>query len=237
MSTHRVEAFSVSHAALLDGTTGAEAVDGDIFGVRSASLAADIGNFDNTGDDAVLSSWFWFNFATITVESGFIPFDLLSLLTGTPTKDYVDLAAYTAGTDVGPKPVRSSFPTGTTGDTSYATALATYTTAYTAAQASPGHIFEQELWPEQSMNTAPMPVLVRMPSKDSKGRIRLLDFVLYRVQFSPINFTGPSYKTGLTVNYSGRAVMSDVDETGNSLGTLPDGRAIRSVGRLINKPG
>lgn len=233
MSTHRVEAFSVSHAALLNGTTGAEQADGDIFGVRSASLAADIGNFDNTGDDAVLSSWFWFNFATVTVEAGYIPFDLISLMTNTPIKDYADLAAYTAGTTLTPIP--AAVTTGTTAE--IAASLAAYNTAVAARENNAAHIFEQELWSDQSMNVAPMPMLVRMPSKDSKGRIRLLDFVLYRVQFSPINFTGPSYKAGLTINYAGRAVMSDVDETGTNLGTLPDGRAIRSVGRLISRPG
>lgn len=213
MSTHKVEAFSLSHASLLNGITGAEEVLGDVYGVRSATLAADIGNADNNGDDAILSSWYWFNFATVTIEGGYIPFDMVSLMTGTPVYDYADAAAYAAGTP------------------------ATTPTAVTAAEAGAGHIFEQELWTLQSMNTAPFPMLVRMPSKDSAGRIRLLDFVLYRVQFSPINFTGPSYKTGLTVNYSGKAVMSDVDEKGESLGNLPDGRAISSVGRMISRPG
>lgn len=213
MATHRVEAFSVSHAAILNGTTGAEETDGDIFGVRSASLAADIGNFDNTGDDAVLSSWFWFNFATVTVESGFIPTDMVALITGTPVVDYLDSDDYTAGT------------------------AATAGAETTAALAATTHVFDQELWTEQSINSAPRPMLIRMPSKDSAGHVRLLDFVLYRVQFSPINFTGPAYKAGLTVNYSGRAVMSEVNEKGTNLGTLSDGRQIKSVGRLINRPG
>jgi hypothetical protein len=217
MSTHTVEAFSVSHAAILDGTTGAEAVNGDIFGVRSAALAADIGSFDNTGDDAVISSWYWFNFATLTITGGFIPFSMIELLTGIPVRDYATSSAYAAKTPLD----RSS---------------ATYQADLTAAVGNPQHVFEQELWTDQSMITAPKPVLIRMPSRDSAGVIRLLDFVLYRVQFSPINFTGPSYKAGLEVSYTGRAVMTDRDEKGMSLGTTTDGRAIRSVGRMISRP-
>jgi hypothetical protein len=213
MATHNIEAFSVSHAAFLNGTTGAEEAEGDLFGVRSASMAADIGSAQNTGDDAELSTWYWFNRATITVTSGFIPFDALSLATGTPIYDYADLAAYTAGT------------------------FAADTAAKTAARASAGHIFETELWTEQSMNIPTRPMLIRMPSKDSAGRVRLLDMVLYKVSFSPINFTGPTYKAFLETNFSATASMSSVDETGTSLGVLPDGRAIKSVGRLISRPG
>lgn len=76
-----VEGFSVSHAAILDGTTAA--TETDIYGVRTASIAPDVGSFDNTGDDGVLSTWNWFNFATLTVESGYIGFDLLAKLSGT----------------------------------------------------------------------------------------------------------------------------------------------------------
>lgn len=75
-----VEAFSLSHAAILDGETGAEAAD--VYGVREASIEVDTDNYDNTGDDSVLSSWQWFNFATISVKSGYIPFDLAALLAG-----------------------------------------------------------------------------------------------------------------------------------------------------------
>lgn len=76
-----VEGFSVTHAAILDGTTAA--TETDIYGVRTASIAPDLGSADNTGDDGVLSTWNWFNFATLTVESGFIGFDLYAKLSGT----------------------------------------------------------------------------------------------------------------------------------------------------------
>jgi hypothetical protein len=94
-----VEGFSLSHAAILNGTTGAEEAAGDIYGVRTGTIAVDTGNYDNTGDDAVLSSWFWFNYATVTIQSGYMPFDTISLLSGstitslrfTGTNDYYSL--------------------------------------------------------------------------------------------------------------------------------------------------
>lgn len=102
-----VEGFSVTHAAILDGTTAA--TETDIYGVRTASIAPDLGNFDNTGDDGVLSSWNWFNFATLTVESGFIGLDLMAKLSGTvvevggtPTAAYLQFTpAATGGTGGG----------------------------------------------------------------------------------------------------------------------------------------
>lgn len=81
MASPVVEGFSLSHAAILDGTTGAETAD--IYGVRQASIEVDTDSYDNTGDDAVLSTWQWVNFATVTVQSGYIPFDLVALLSNT----------------------------------------------------------------------------------------------------------------------------------------------------------
>lgn len=77
-----VEGFSLSHAAILDGTTGAEDVNGDIYGIRSGSLSVDTDTYDNTGDNAVLSTWSWFNTGTVTVQAGYIPFETLKLITG-----------------------------------------------------------------------------------------------------------------------------------------------------------
>ncbi len=184
MTSQVVEGFSLTHAAILDGTTGAEEVDGDIYGVRSGTIATDTGNYDNTGDDFVLSSWFWFNFATLTVQAGYAPFTTISLLSGSPI--------YSTGTGL-------------------------------------NDYYSMPLWDEQSLNTPPRPVLIRVPAKDKDGVIRTLDFVLYRVQFGPISFDGPSYKSGLLLNYTGRAVMSDKDEQGNLL-------TRKAIGRLINRP-
>jgi hypothetical protein len=86
MAVKTYEAFSVSHAAVL---TGSSLVDltttaqlHDIYGVRDGSVSVDSGNFDNTGDDAILSTWFWINSATISVKSGYIPFNMVATLTG-----------------------------------------------------------------------------------------------------------------------------------------------------------
>lgn len=184
MTSTTVEAFSLSHAAILDGTTGAEEVDGDIYGVRSGTIAVDTGNYDNTGDDAVLSSWFWFNFATVTVQAGYLPFATIALLSG------------------------STITSSGTGANDY---------------------YSLPLYEETSLNQPPRPMLIRVPAKDKDGIIRTLDFVLYRVQFGPMSFDGPSYKSGLLLNYTGRAVMSDKDETGAAL-------TKRQIGRLINRP-
>lgn len=84
MSTNIVEAFSLSHVAILDGTTGAEEVDGDVYGVNEASLEPDEDEFLNEGDDTVLSTWRWLNNAELTVQAGYISFPLIELLTGEP---------------------------------------------------------------------------------------------------------------------------------------------------------
>ncbi len=84
MTEQIFEGFSVSHAAILDGSTGAEETNGDIYGVDDASLEADTDSFENTGDDVVLSIWEWFNFGTLTVKGGYISFPTLALVYGEP---------------------------------------------------------------------------------------------------------------------------------------------------------
>jgi len=82
MANPTVEAFSLSHAAILNGTTGNDEEFGDIYGVRSGSLELDSDSYDNTGDDSILSTWYWANRANLTIQSGYIPFETLSLITG-----------------------------------------------------------------------------------------------------------------------------------------------------------
>lgn len=82
MSSPIVEGFSLSHAAILNGTAGAETVDGDIYGIRSGAIELDTDSYDNTGDDGILSTWYWFNKATLTVQSGYVPFNTIALLSG-----------------------------------------------------------------------------------------------------------------------------------------------------------
>jgi hypothetical protein len=187
------EGFSLSHAAILSGTTGAEGAT--VYGVRNGTISTDQGNFENTGDDVVLSEHFWINFANVTIEEGYIPFSTIAFITGTTV-------------------------------TSSGLAGADY--------------YAIPLWTLNSMNQVTQPLAIRVPSKDAGGQVRTLDFVLYRVQFQPFNFTGPSYKTGLSVSIAGRALFSTVNETGQSLpasygGT--SGSAGMSIGRLVSWPG
>lgn len=185
MTTRTIEGFSISHAAILDGSIRGELAGpdlGDIYGVRDGALSTDEGQFDNTGDDAVLSSWFWFNHVNVTVKAGYISFDTYANMSGE---------------------------------------------AVTSSGAGANEILSVPLWTQESLNTPQKPMLVRVPAKDSDGATRELDFVLFKVQFAPIKFEGPSYKAGLVVDYSGRAVLSSKDELGN---TLPR----RAIGRLIS---
>lgn len=191
MATPIVEGFSLSHAAILDGTTGAEAVNGDIYGIRSGSIELDTDSYDNTGDDAVLSTWYWFNKATLTVQSGYVPFNTIALLSGSKV---------------------------------------------TSSGAAPNDFYTLPLWEERQQNTTPRPVLIRVPSKDKDGVIRTLDFVLYKVQFQPISFDGPTYKDGLLLNYTGTALMSDKDEKGATVLDSVSGLPTRAIGRLVSRP-
>lgn len=184
MASTIVEGFSVTHAAILDGTTGAELTDGNIYGVRTASLAANTGNYDNTGDDTILSAWFWIDHAQLTVEGGYVPFKTIAMLSGS---------------------------------------------AVTSSGAAPNDTYSMPLWNKSANNQPPKPVLIKVPAKDKDGVIREIDFVLYKVIFAPFSFTGPAYKAGLLLSYTGRAVFSSVDETGATLSEP-------AIGRIINKP-
>ena len=83
-----VEAFSLTHAQVLDGSTAFDAVTtgssdwGDVYGVNDASLDPDTDNYDNEGDDAVLSTWNWLNKADVQVQAGYFSFGLIAGLTG-----------------------------------------------------------------------------------------------------------------------------------------------------------
>jgi hypothetical protein len=205
MATQYYEGFSLSHAAILDGVNGAEGQT--IYGVRNGTISTDNGNFENTGDNVVLSEWFWINFANLTIESGFIPFPTLADITG-----------LTVGT----------------------------TSGVSSSGSAPNDYYAIPLWTLNSMNTVTKPVGIRVPSKDNAGNIRTLDFVLYKCQFQPFNFTGPSYKNGLTTTIAARALFSTVNEVGLALpvsyggpGYVPGTTtaAGMSIGRLINSPG
>lgn len=187
-ATNIFEGFSVSHVAILDGATSAEdvleSVGTDIYGIRSGAIDPDVGQFDNEGDDFILSSWYWLNFATLTVTAGYISLPVLAAITG--------LAISSSGSGASQK-------------------------------------FGFDLWNETEFNTAPKPVIVRVPSKSEDGTTRRLDIVLYKVQFGPMTFNGPAYKAGMEVSYGGRALAASKNEAGVN---FADGKM--RVGRLIS---
>lgn len=89
MSSSITEAFSLTHAQVLDGATAfADALtlgEGfDIYGVDQASLTPDSENFDNMGDDVVLSTWSWINKAEVEVRGGFLDMPTISTIKGLP---------------------------------------------------------------------------------------------------------------------------------------------------------
>lgn len=191
MASPNVEGFSISHAAILNGTTGVEEEFGDIYGIRSGSLELDQDSYDNTGDDAILSTWYWANKVNVTVQGGYIPFQTLALISGS---------------------------------------------VLTSSGAGPTQTFSLPLWEENTMNTQPRPMLIRVPSKDQTGAVRVLDFILFKVQFQPFSFDGPAYKEGLLLNYNGSALFSSVDEKGQPVVDSRTGQPTKAVGRLLSRP-
>jgi len=191
-----VEAFSVSHAQICDGVTTFDEYlasaafmareNEDIYGVNESSLEPDTDDYDNEGDDAVLSSWAWMNFAELSVQAGYITFPMIANLTNRP---------------------------------------------YTSTGAGAAISYKMDLWHEATLNVPPRPMIIQMPSRDARGAPRLFTFGLYKVQFAPIGFEGPSYKEGLKVNYNGKVLMTKWDEKG-----LPHADGKSKAGVLLSTP-
>jgi hypothetical protein len=191
MANPTLEGFSLSHAAILDGSTGLEEEFGDIYGIRSGSMELDQDSYDNTGDDTILSTWYWANKVNLTIQGGYIPFKTLALISGS---------------------------------------------VITSSGTGADETFSLPLWEENTMNSQPRPMLIRVPSKDRDGATRVLDFILFKVQFQPFSFDGPSYKEGLLLNYNGSALFSDTDEAGNPVLDSRTGAPTKAVGRLLSRP-
>lgn len=190
MASPIVEAFSLSHVAVLDPSSGLEAVDGDIYAVNSASIELDSDSFDNVGDDLIRSTWNWGNRGNLSVQAGYLSFRNIAHIYGIP--------------------VTSSG----TGDT---------------------QTFSMLAWERKSMNTRPLPVIIRMPSRDKDGVPRDLDIILFRVQFGPLTFDGPAYKDGFKINYTAQALYSDVDEKGQPI-LDANGKPTEAIGRIFSGP-
>ena len=60
--------------------------------------------------------------------------------------------------------------------------------------------------------------------------------MLYKVQFQPFSFDGPSYKEGLLLNYNGSALFSDVDEKGQPVLDSRTNQPTKRVGHLLSRP-
>lgn len=289
-----VEAFSLSHAQIMNGVqtflqaalAQASADEYDVYGVDDASISPKLEDYENKGDDAVLSEWNWLEKAEVKVRAGYLSFPLIGKITGQTAVEVGPTAAVnevqtitvtgTAGT------FTLAFGTQTTAAIAFNASTAAVQTALllltnlddtdvvvtgavgsyvvtfggkyagtnvaaivangalltagtaTVVTTTPGAVASSasaslDLWHEDSMNTAPKPMLLKMPSKDMDGAIRILTIGLYKVQFKPITFDGPKYKDGMKVNYEGNALMAAKDEQGV---LFADGK--KRVGRLIS---
>jgi hypothetical protein len=87
MASPIFEAFSITHAQVLDGSTAFADVEtsssdwGDIYGVNQGSLTPDGDSYENQGDDATLSTWEWLNFAGLEIQAGYMSLPLIANLT------------------------------------------------------------------------------------------------------------------------------------------------------------
>jgi hypothetical protein len=199
------EAFSISHAQILDGTTSFLDTafapydeDLDIYGVSEGTLSPDTATFENQGDDDTLSRWNWVNFVDVAVKAGYISLPLLAEITGRPITTIVDNTPAGSG---GPKPANN--------------------------------VYKFDLWHEDDSNVSAKPMILKCPSKDSRGAARDLIIGLYSVtNLGTMTFDGPVYKDGMKMNLAGTAVKSLYDEKGVA---FADGKrrtgVLLSVGR------
>jgi hypothetical protein len=104
--------------------------------------------------------------------------------------------------------------------------------AVASSGVSPLDYYGLPLWTQYQHNRPVTPMAFRMASRDSRSGARTLDFVLYRVQLSVLDYTGTVYKQGLGVSYKGTVTFSSVDEVGNALPHLEIGRMVASPGQL-----
>lgn len=71
-----------------------------------------------------------------------------------------------------------------------------------------------DIWHEDDFNVSSKPVMLKMPSKDSRGAARDLLVGVYSFGFGAMTFEGPANKDGLKVNYNGVAAYTMYDELG-----------------------
>jgi hypothetical protein len=93
--------------------------------------------------------------------------------------------------------------------------------------AAPGDYYALPLWELPAANVTALPVLLRANGRDSLARTREIDLLLYQVQLTWLQITGPAYKNGVGASYAGKIIPSTTDEQGTYLGgRLEFGRVI-----------
>lgn len=166
-----IEGFSISHVSILNpqqlGTTADEI---DLYGVRQASIQANIETEEEYSNSVAIGSWSSVGTLDVSVESGYISLELMSRMMGI-------VHPPTAG--MAPETVKQILP----------------------------------LYPKGSQRLGFVSMLFRMPARDAYGNRMDMDFLLYRVKVSTMEFGGFSYKDGLSVSYTAKAFLSDRDET------------------------
>lgn len=109
---NNVTAFSLSHAAILDGETAAELAD--LYGVNEGSLELESDSYERTGDDKILSTTRWITKGTLSLKSNYLPLDMIAALYGTPVvsgADGISMQLWTEkAMNIKPRPVLVQAP-------------------------------------------------------------------------------------------------------------------------------
>lgn len=103
-------------------------------------------------------------------------------------------------------------------------------TSVASSGTAPNDYYGLPLWTQYQHNKPSVSMAFRSAARNTVGAPRTLDFLLYKVQLSVLNFTGMVYKQGLGVSYAGTVLYSLTDEAGNAL-------AQQEIGRFLTRPG
>lgn len=110
-------------------------------------------------------------------------------------------------------------------------------TTVSSSGTSPADYYGLPLWTQYQHNKPSVPMAFRMAARGSGGQVRTIDFVLYKVQLSVLDFTGMVYKGGLGVSYAGTVLFSSTDEAGNNLAGPEIGRIVSYAGQRTGSIG
>lgn len=80
-----VEGFSISHVQILDpSVVESDTFSGDMYGVRSAAIKANVDTVEEMSNDIAISSWSNISTLDIEVEAGYISFQMMARLNWHP---------------------------------------------------------------------------------------------------------------------------------------------------------